>query len=66
MHNCLKKFETKHLWYPSKLKSRRSSSKLKNVPILGGIGKLCLNSEMIIIKAKKRIRISVERLTTDM
>ena len=59
LHNYLKKFETKHLWHPSKLKSKSTSSKLKNVPMLGSIGESWPNPGMMITETKKRIRIGV-------
>ena len=59
LHDYLKKFETKHFWHPSKLKSKNTSSKLKNVPMLGAIGKSWPGSGMIIIETKKRTRIGV-------
>ena len=59
LHDYLKKFETKHFWHPSKLKSKSTSSRLKNAPMLGAIGVSWPNSRMMIIDTKKRIGIGV-------
>lgn len=59
LRNYLKKFEMKYFWHPSKLKSKNTSSKLKNVSMLGAIGVVWPNSEKMIIETKKRIRIGV-------
>ena len=56
LHYYLKKFEMKHLWHRNKLKSRRTSFKSKNDPMLEGIEKSWSSSKT---RTRKRKRIGV-------